>query len=534
MQSTISNESEAVQTYYRLLCIKANDKAYILHTSDSLILSVLNYYIEKKDKQHLPEAYYYGGRVYRDLGDAPQALDYFKKALEVLPRDGGYELKSRIYSQMGTLFANQDLYDEALKMFHKGQQCDSILMDSIGMVFNFRDMAYIYRELGKHDNALTYFKKANLLSLQLQRTDLFNMIQSQLAALYTDLQEYDSAQEALDLALRNIEHPNKSSIYAIAARFYYVTNQMDSAIWYYNKLLGFGSVYAKRTAYRRLLEFAIMQNDTTKASDYLYGYLHSIDSIQKLTQTETINRMHSLYNYQLREKENMQLKTENRSKTIWIGMISSVLLFMIVFFIAYRQYNKRKKLELKQQLEKLQRIEKENQEKIELLERSKSQKEELEKVLANISISEDSVQKRQLGQKIELLNHILQHQKMEKEQEKEAQEYLFCSDLNKKLHERASSPRGEAYITPSEWDLLKEFMAPAYPTFFERLYSLLTPNENELHVCILLKLQFRPADIARLLQLKPESISSIQRRLYQKVTGSKGNPEMWNKIIYSL
>ena len=191
-------------------------------------------------------------------------------------------------------------------------------------------------------------------------------------------------------------------------------------------------------------------------------------------------------------------------------------------------------MELKQQVEKLQRIEKEIQEKIELLERSKSQKEELEKVLANISISEDSVQKRQLGQKIELLNHILQHQKMEKEQEKEAQEYLFCSDLNKKLHERASSPRGEAYITPSEWDLLKEFMAPAYPTFFERLYSLLTPNENELHVCILLKLQFRPADIARLLQLKPESISSIQRRLYQKVTGSKGNPEMWNKIIYSL
>ena len=91
--------------YYRLLCIKANDKAYILHTSDSLILPVLHYYIEKDDERHLPEAYYYAGRVYRDLGDAPQALEYFEKAAEALPEDGGYKLKSKIYSQMGTLFA---------------------------------------------------------------------------------------------------------------------------------------------------------------------------------------------------------------------------------------------------------------------------------------------------------------------------------------------------------------------------------------------------------------------------------------------
>ena len=82
---TMQDEPEATRMYYRLLCIKANDKAYILHTSDSLILPMLHYYIEKNDKRHLPEAYYYAGRVYRDLGDAPQALEYFEKALELDP-----------------------------------------------------------------------------------------------------------------------------------------------------------------------------------------------------------------------------------------------------------------------------------------------------------------------------------------------------------------------------------------------------------------------------------------------------------------
>lgn len=534
IENTLQTEPEATQMYYRLLCIKANDKAYIPHTSDSLILPVLHYYIEKGDEQHLPEAYYYAGRVYRDLGDAPQALDYFEKAAEALPEDGGYKLKSKIYSQMGTLFAYQSMYAEALEMYKKGGEYDNILQDSVGMVFTLRDIGNMYKELGKEDSTLAYFKEASRLSRLLQRIDLFNMLQSQLAFIYTDLQKYDSARTALQNALKDIEQPNRSAIYNIAARFYDVTNQTDSAIWYYNELLDFGSVYAKQTACRRLLELTLKQNDTQQATGYLNNCLLYTDSIQKLTQTETIHRMHSLYNYQLREKENIQLKTENRNKTLLIGMISGSLLIIIISFIAYRQYSRRKTLELKQQLEKLRTIEKENQDKIESLEKYKSQKEVLEKRLADINPPEDNVQKEQLGQKIELLNHILQQQAIEKEQEKDAQDCLFCSEIYKKLQERANSARGEAYITSEEWNIVKGLMSPAYPIFFERLYSLHTPNENELHVCILLKLQFRQADIARLLQLKPESISSIRRRLYQKVTGSKGSPEMWDKIIDSL
>lgn len=534
IESTMHDAPEATQMYYRLLCIKAKDKAYIQHTSDSLILPILHYYIEKGNKRHLPEAYYYAGRVCRDLGDAPQALNYFEKALEALPNDNDNKMKSKIYSQMGTLFAYQSMYAEALKMYKEGLQCDNISKDSISMVFKLRDIANMYVELGKQDSALTYFKEANRLSLQLRQTELFSMIQSQLVSTYIDLQEYDSARTALQNALRDIEQPNKSAIYSIAAGFYNATSQIDSADWYYSELLNFGSVYAKEKAYRRLLELAIEQNDTKHAADYLKGYTLYTDSIEALTQTETISRMHSLYNYQLHEKDNIRLKAENDNQKIWLWIIAGGLGIAILSLIAYRQYSKRKNLELKQQLEKLRIIEEENQERIEFLERYKIQKEELERNLAKINIADDSMPKRQLEQKIELLNHILQQKVIENEQEKEAQEYLFSSDLYKAFQARANSVRGDAYINSQEWNLIKELIAPAYPTFFERLQSLHTPTDNELHVCILLKLRFRQADIARLLQLKPESISSIRKRLYQKVTGSKGNPEMWDKIIHSL
>lgn len=534
LKEEMKSAPQATQMYYQLLCIKANDKAYIPHTSDSLILPVLQYYIKENDEQHLPETYYYAGRVYRDLEDAPQALNYFKKAVDALPEEGGSGIKSKVYSQIGTLFSYQGMYAEALQMYKRGVQCDILLKDSVGMVFKLRDIANMYVELGKQDSALDYFKKADLLSQQLQRTDLFNMVQSQLAVLYIDLQEYDSARTTLHHALRDIEQPNKSGIYSIAARFYDKINKTDSAVWYYNILLDSGSVYAKKIANRRLLELAINQNNTKEASGYLRGYLLNADSIQNLTQTETIHRMHSIYNYQLREKENRLLKSENRSKVFWLWIIAGGFILALSLLITYRQYSKRKNLELKQQLDKLRLIEEENREKIEFLERYKTQKEKLETSLANINVSDNSIQKKQLSQKIEWLNHILQQKTIENEQEKEAQEYLFKSEIYNELMKRIKSADGKAYVTSAEWELLNDLISPAFPTFIERLYSLHTPNENELHVCILLKLKFRPADIARLLELKPESISSIRKRLYQKVTGSNGNPEIWDKVIHSL
>ena len=70
----------SVRHRYDLLALKAQDKADLPLTSDSLILDILQYYEHGGDPNLLPEAYYYAGRVYRELGDAPQAIGYFQKA----------------------------------------------------------------------------------------------------------------------------------------------------------------------------------------------------------------------------------------------------------------------------------------------------------------------------------------------------------------------------------------------------------------------------------------------------------------------
>lgn len=64
LKDHIETAPRSVQMYYQLLCIKQNDRAYIPHSSDSIILPILNYY-KQTDDLHLPETYYYAGRIYR-------------------------------------------------------------------------------------------------------------------------------------------------------------------------------------------------------------------------------------------------------------------------------------------------------------------------------------------------------------------------------------------------------------------------------------------------------------------------------------
>ena len=80
MADSLTMLPEEAQMYYHLLTIQAKDKQYITHTSDSLINRIVKFYEDYGDKERLMLAYYYQGRVYRDMNDAPRALQAFQLA----------------------------------------------------------------------------------------------------------------------------------------------------------------------------------------------------------------------------------------------------------------------------------------------------------------------------------------------------------------------------------------------------------------------------------------------------------------------
>ena len=111
-----------------LLRIKTDDKLYqpVTHYRDT-ILQLIDYF------EHHPKVlpfllgstgpalpYLYAGRIFADLGDAPQALDYYQRALDVMPdiqiENGEWKIENeetrRLAKQRGLLnsFVGETLY----------------------------------------------------------------------------------------------------------------------------------------------------------------------------------------------------------------------------------------------------------------------------------------------------------------------------------------------------------------------------------------------------------------------------------------
>lgn len=123
----------------------------------------------------MPEAYYYAGRVFRTLGDAPQAIDYFQKAqttlneldLQKLPAANAErygKLKGTIMAQKGYVFRNQHLYRESEDCFKQAYILDSLSNDTVGMFMDLNDIGYVKQIAGDNEHALHYFDMAAIMA----------------------------------------------------------------------------------------------------------------------------------------------------------------------------------------------------------------------------------------------------------------------------------------------------------------------------------------------------------------------------------
>lgn len=537
MKESILAEPEATQMRYNLLCIKAQDKAYITHTSDSLIQQVVRYYRKHKDKTYLPEALYFAGRVYRDLGDAPQALEYFQRAISHSTEDTDYKLISNVYSQIGMIFLYQDIYDKAPEMFREAYRYSVLANDSDGIVYRLRDIGRSFTTLKQADSAIYYYLKADEQAIQIKHPHLRSVVNSELSGYYTELGKYEEAYKAMQIAISQ-KKEGRLPLYAITAQYYEHTNQLDSATYYYLKLLSTDNYIFKQGAYWGLYKIARSRGRTDETLMYLDQYLAYTDSLQSMTQEETIRKINALYNYQLSRKENRKLKLqtfqERKLKVIFgIGFV-----FSIVLFIAYREYHKRKEQAQKIQRQKLERIKKE-QYKLSLAQIEKNQKdiEALELSLREAEAMHDQLLQDYLNAQKKLIEKNSEQIEAKQIVQDQAEVKLKQSDIYKKFHsvqkegEEEKEEEKKIKINSSDWQELNKAIDEAYNQFSQRLQELYPVTDIELKVCLLLKIGLSPLQIAIITIRSKQAISSTRKRLYKKLFNDDGNTEQLDSFI---
>lgn len=85
---------------------------------------------------------------------------------------------------------------------------------------------------------------------------------------------------------------------------------------------------------------------------------------------------------------------------------------------------------------------------------------------------------------------------------------------------------------PKDWEELLQALNRTYPEFRERLKKEVPKlSEQEWRMCCLIKMEIPPSTAAMLLCCTNQAISMRRVRLYRKITGEKGTPELCDSLI---
>ena len=528
LEPQMSEAPKATKMYYDLLCIKAADKAYITHTSDSLILSLVDYYEKGDDPELLPQAYYYAGRVYRDLNDAPQALTYFQKGLAASDKE---QVSSVLYAQMGEIYFYQSLYPEALQMYTEAYKQDAVNKDTLGMLLDLRDMAFTHRTLQQADSAFYYLNQAKHLAEQYGDDEMRGLMASQLAGLYNQQGDYEEASRQIEQALRYIGEADKYSAYDVYANILLNKGELKDARNYYEKMLEAEEAPVRLDAYNGLATIAAMNHQADDYLRYFELYKACSDSIRRTNATESVSRMNAMYDYQLREKENIRLQKQNeqhRQLLQWIGFIASILLLLLIIYI---QHNRRKRLRMKHNLEKLQLLQEDQYKQSEaFIEANKEKIAQLQTQLDEANQENEGLAEQMERQKEQLKNANLVAE-IKQEERKQAETLIRESALMRHLEQRIQN---EEHLSAKDIKEIEKLLDGVCPEFRPHLRGLGDMNPLEYQVSLLLKLGIPPAGISTLVLRDKSTVSAIRRRLLKKITGRDDIPSEWDSIVQSL
>lgn len=509
--------SESQQIYYELLNLKAADKCYLPHTSDSLIQRIVAYYEQKGDPDKLREAYYYAGRVAADLNEAPDALEAFHKALAVEGGNKQYLLLSNIYSQIGSLYEKQNIYeDEALRMQRLAHHYTLLANDSASLFFTSRDIARIYKQTGRKDSAIIYYKQAIRECQAVHDEEMYHSLLVELSDALYDIGDYTKAKTYLYESMNDTTFPHLYHTFACLGELYLHTQQPDSASYYLHRCETSKNLYVLESIYQDLSILAERQGNDKEALHYARLHQAMQDSLRKQNVSEEIRKATALYNYQRKEKENRHLQQVNQKETLRNYRLLATVGFLLTLLIGLYAYHKQWQARTNTRIQALRR------EQQALHAHSRQHEEENNRQIERLrqQLSADQAQQTQLKRQIMRLQTENKRIRLWREDRSIKEEQLQSSAIYRYFHEQAGNPS----IDKEAWEQLRTQLDETYDDLTHRLRQLhMGISEIELRICYLVKLSIKVTDMAQMLCRTKSAISIARSRLYKKLTGKEGS-----------
>ncbi len=263
------------------------------------------------------------GRCYGNLGQNDQALKFYKKS-EAKSAEGTKQ-KAASINNIADIYLQQKKYKEAKPYFIKAKEIFKKTNYFDGLVVTNINLASIELEEKKIETANNYLQEAKDLCIEKQDTFYLIITNVYLAKYYTQITNYEKAEQCLNWTLEN-------------------SNKINTPQYISESYQGFVNLYEKMHNYKQ-------------AFKYLKLFKSVSDSIYNLNSSRDYADLEAKYSLKEKERENEALQQEQqfseaqiKSQEKYTLVLSSLVIF-IMLFVSLLVYQRVKRAKARKLLE---------------------------------------------------------------------------------------------------------------------------------------------------------------------------------------
>lgn len=529
-----------------LLVTQAQYKQLMKISSDSLVRIAYDYYKPTNNARRRAMSALYMGDINYELGNIEEAMQYYLEGKTEVEKTDDYKTGYLIMSSLGKLYLYRDFeeyafdacskaYDYAVKDSNKRYQMGAL-----------QYLARCYCLLDKLPAAIETYQKCMEIALELglENDEYYYGVQHETALVYTNSCEYEKSLSILR------PFPVKYRSNSLIGKNLFCLGKLDSAFYYLNKALNTDNVYTKESVYRYLYRLC----DNSKYQQYLKTYCDSLlfykDSVMSLDKGKEIITYKEKYDHQklITEQQRLKLEKADAQRMLFIITICLIVVIAVVAYF-YQKRLVRKETTIRKQSEQLQdfmlqlheyetRLMQNNRYMEELREQLSShdndsderheQQEQMERLEAENSRLQTTIQdlQKRIGEyssrlsearkDVEQLRSLSEESLKLKERERRLTDYVV--DNHRLVAELRTRSR---VLSESEWQELTQLCESTWGDFIHRLLAFCPQlTEQELRLCLLIRLRFGNAQLAAIFAVSPASISQKKFRLKKHLSES--------------
>lgn len=341
-----ANMSRSNRAYYNLLKVIADDKTYVNFASDSLIVSVTDYYRnhDPRNRNHIRSLAYQGivrtrmgvkdSTVYEPLREAGRLL----KSMQSPDSSLGY----LINYFLGNIHYNNRNYSTANDYFRLTLDFARVENDSIHVFDTYLALYWNEMQQEKFKEGKMYLDTLSLFYNLLPGKDYF-ILNAQ--SIYYDMtgepgKALEKEKAKLELYTKQNENIELSRAYFNISNIFGGLEQLDSAMFYAEKSIDMIEDSSKLNYmfYQNIANIAEKQGDFAVANKYLKSSIELYN--QSIRERLDMQIAELEKKYDLTEAENVILRTRQQNLSIIIGAL--ILVIVLIFVLMYARKARRK------------------------------------------------------------------------------------------------------------------------------------------------------------------------------------------------